>query len=383
MSEDVRTHRSASDYPNAAPLNQPDGQEREDADISGTIAGPAPITVDGYANGLMDDLFGDLERALDGSLQLPNAPLSPAEAISLKRLALAELSLPPVVPPAQDWPFAQPASPPPPRSRRGSETALALPAAAQRPPRRRWQRRLLRLVFGLGVTSLLAGVGTWSLQPENRQLLRSGLSAIAPSPVPPTVTPAPPANPDAEFSRYLQRALAMIEQQPTSGSTIAPPAVPNGISFVPPLVPSLGPLPTAPLDTPAGDRVYVPIYPTSPLPATNAPSSVPLPAQIPAIPTVPQSVPLPANPPALPAPGASATASSPSPATSAAKYTLVGVLELGDRSTALFESNGVARRINIGESIGASGWSLVEVNNQEAIIRRNGEVRSIYVGQAF
>ncbi len=76
-------------------------------------------------------------------------------------------------------------------------------------------------------------------------------------------------------------------------------------------------------------------------------------------------------------------ASPSAPVASSAKYTLVGVLELGDRSTALFESNGVARRINMGESIGTSGWSLVEVNNQEAIIRRNGEVRSIYVGQAF
>ncbi len=61
----------------------------------------------------------------------------------------------------------------------------------------------------------------------------------------------------------------------------------------------------------------------------------------------------------------------------------MGTLELGDRSAALFEINGVARRIYVGETIGASGWSLVEVVNQQAVIRRNGEVKTIFVGQQF
>jgi hypothetical protein len=58
-------------------------------------------------------------------------------------------------------------------------------------------------------------------------------------------------------------------------------------------------------------------------------------------------------------------------------------MELGDRSAGLFEINGVARRIRIGQTIGSSGWTLVEVKDGEAIIRRNGEVRSIFVGQKF
>jgi hypothetical protein len=37
--------------------------------------------------------------------------------------------------------------------------------------------------------------------------------------------------------------------------------------------------------------------------------------------------------------------------------------------------------LNMGESIGSSGWTLVDVSNGEAVIRRNGEVRSIYAGQ--
>ncbi|WP_341530931.1 hypothetical protein WKK05_17635 [Nostoc sp. UHCC 0302] len=61
--------------------------------------------------------------------------------------------------------------------------------------------------------------------------------------------------------------------------------------------------------------------------------------------------------------------------------TLEGLLELGNKSAALFKIDGVSRRVDVGESIGSSGWTLVEVSNGEAVIRRNGEVRSIYVGQ--
>ncbi|MEH2421103.1 MAG: hypothetical protein V7K48_09295 [Nostoc sp.] len=61
--------------------------------------------------------------------------------------------------------------------------------------------------------------------------------------------------------------------------------------------------------------------------------------------------------------------------------TLEGLLELGNKSAALFKIDGVTRRINMGEGIGSSGWTLVDVSNGEAVIRRNGEVRSIYAGQ--
>ncbi|MDY6938230.1 MAG: hypothetical protein SWY16_11235, partial [Cyanobacteriota bacterium] len=65
-----------------------------------------------------------------------------------------------------------------------------------------------------------------------------------------------------------------------------------------------------------------------------------------------------------PAPDKPAVATNPEPAEAAPPanvHTLMGFLEFGDRSAALFEINGVAQRINVGESVGASGWSLVEV----------------------
>jgi type II secretory pathway component PulC len=58
-------------------------------------------------------------------------------------------------------------------------------------------------------------------------------------------------------------------------------------------------------------------------------------------------------------------------------------MDQGNGSVALFEVNGITQRYEIGESIGSSGWTLVEVSKDQAIIRRNGEVRSLFVGHSF
>jgi len=116
------------------------------------------------------------------------------------------------------------------------------------------------------------------------------------------------------------------------------------------------------------ERIYIPVYqppqtyylpPTAQLPATAANPS----ARTSAVPVAPA--------PAIAAP---------SP-TLSETVTLVGVLELGKKSAVLFEINGAPQRFYAGESIGNSGWTLVKISGQEAVIRRNGEVRSIYVGQ--
>ncbi|MBC6417678.1 MAG: hypothetical protein GDA44_02240 [Prochloron sp. SP5CPC1] len=64
-------------------------------------------------------------------------------------------------------------------------------------------------------------------------------------------------------------------------------------------------------------------------------------------------------------------------------HTLVGLLELGDRSVALFDINGNIERIHLGEEIGASGWILDSVADREVKIRGYDTQRSIYVGQKF
>lgn len=103
--------------------------------------------------------------------------------------------------------------------------------------------------------------------------------------------------------------------------------------------------------------------------------------------TAPRTAPQPNPAPPAPAPVEAATATTPldaSPTGVAATHTLVGILDMQDSdSKALFDINSVTRRINIGERIGSSGWTLVDVKKDEAIIRRNGEVRSIFPGQTF
>jgi uncharacterized protein YjbI with pentapeptide repeats len=62
---------------------------------------------------------------------------------------------------------------------------------------------------------------------------------------------------------------------------------------------------------------------------------------------------------------------------------LIGIIDIGDISAALFDIDGITTRVNLGEPIGTSGWMLVSVKNDEVIVRRNGEVRSIYTGQTI
>ncbi|MBD2342849.1 hypothetical protein [Anabaena subtropica] len=118
-----------------------------------------------------------------------------------------------------------------------------------------------------------------------------------------------------------------------------------------------------------------------PVAVRNAPINVqPSPKLLPTLPVVPfgASLPKQLNSGGDAVPVASLTVNSAAPAPT---HTLEGLLELGNKSVALFQVNGASRRVSVGETIGASGWTLVDVNNGEAIVRRNGEVRSIYAGQ--
>jgi hypothetical protein len=66
-----------------------------------------------------------------------------------------------------------------------------------------------------------------------------------------------------------------------------------------------------------------------------------------------------------------------------APHFLVGVLESGDRSSALFTENGLTQRIQLGERIGSSNWILKGVENQKAILFSQGKTRYLEVGQSF
>jgi hypothetical protein len=97
----------------------------------------------------------------------------------------------------------------------------------------------------------------------------------------------------------------------------------------------------------------------------------------------------PANPssplaPVTPAPVPNNVPVSP-PATvaSVSTTTLVGILDIGDRSSAMFEMNGSVQSVLVGDRVAGNGWVLNRITQQEAILKRGNETKTLYVGQKF
>ena len=225
------------------------------------------------------------------------------------------------------------------------------------------------------VSSYLLGVVLWILCHEQlwsgqaRTLAETGHSSVA----------------DAQFIDYLRRSLFVIEdkqqqsQSPLPSQTLQPSpsnqlnnvyvpiATPSQPTLVipapPPVVTSYFPLPS-----PLPSRVP---RPSQPVKASKSVIPPPPPRERPkTVPTLGQT--LEQNP----------IAQFPSPKQSTANfgYSLVGLMESGDKSAALFEINGVTQRINLGEEIGTSGWNLLSISDQQAVLSKGGEIQSVYVG---
>jgi hypothetical protein len=64
-------------------------------------------------------------------------------------------------------------------------------------------------------------------------------------------------------------------------------------------------------------------------------------------------------------------------------YTLIGVLDLGDRSTAMFDINGSVQSIGLNKAVGNSGWILSRVSQQEITLKKGKATKSVFVGQKF
>ncbi|HEY9653178.1 MAG TPA: hypothetical protein V6C95_21145 [Coleofasciculaceae cyanobacterium] len=357
-----------------------------------------PWSAESEANRLMDDLFSDIDRMLEGSSKLPTELVKP-EYITLQSLVIPEIAMPPAVMPPQelvqqedtelratDLTEVTPVEP------------LESPVAPTATPRNRWFIWLLEKFL------VIAGVGSFVvlglLVLANQQKLpwlRSLDMAMSPSAGTVNISEA-----DAQFINYMQRSLGVIDRKANEKQKTTAVANALGSGNIPSVPGADNRSQGANRPQTVLERVYIPVpmpqqaavapaatppappKPPSPAAVASSPSSAPSPLPSPRTVTPQAAAPtviptLPAVPPAAPA---SPSVSS-SPALPAATHTLVGLLELGDRSAALFEINGITQRINVGEGIGGSGWALVSVANQEAVIRRNGEVRSIYVGQKF
>ena len=323
----------------------------------------AGTVVESYADSLMDELFDDVDRILIGDY--PQTPKPEYVASDSRELLTAQEadSSAALVPVSAALDAAQ--------NSELSAEANALATKATGRKQQPWLDKILeRLLFGMAGASLVFTGVFWfnQRQPASELLITTAPEAA--------MTPAAlKAEADAQFLKYLERSLEVIDDQIQSGLGASPTATPP-LSSVPirthvplnsgSIPPGSGNASLLASNRPANqrpnviERVYIPVY--------QPPSS--------------QTLPTLSNPSVNPSNLAAAPGSIPNIAPISV-HVLVGILELGDRSAAMFEINGTSHRFYIGEKIASSGWTLVSVANQEAVIRRNGEVRSVYVGQQF
>lgn len=353
-------------------------------DFSQTITS---ATMQTNADGLMDALFADVDRMLERGVAVeplldapePTESVETAEAVSLESVIALDALLPPKLSPRDLVPQPLDLFEPEPESEPKPE-----PVATSQ------KRSPLWLAVLCSSLLLSAGILSFLFRHQVTDLWLGLIDQYLPA-APVAVTPSTPAakseskheakHEDSDFLNYLKRSVDRLAHRPeASPSPSASPAI-VAISPAPVLTMVPG---TAPNASPNPGQVYVPVYPTAPNSATtNSATTGAQPGAQPASPNQAQPV--------KPAPASASPANS-SPSPSAAPvpniatvnhHTLVGILELGERSAALFEVDGIPQRIEIGAQVGSSGWMLVSISNQEAIVRRNGEVRSIYVGQKF
>ncbi|CAN1212127.1 hypothetical protein TUMEXPCC7403_18115 [Tumidithrix helvetica PCC 7403] len=71
------------------------------------------------------------------------------------------------------------------------------------------------------------------------------------------------------------------------------------------------------------------------------------------------------------------------PTSSAPTYTLIGLLDLGERSSAMFDVNGSMQTVSLGKQVGNSGWTLSRISQQEVTLRRGQDTKNIFIGQKF
>jgi hypothetical protein len=293
------------------------------------------------------------------------------------------------------------------------------------------------LLMGAAGISAVSTLGLWTLSqsaPSSGWLLSLSREATA-AEIPEQST--------EDFLAYLQQSLEVISaKQQRANQTVAVIPVANGAPTLPTTVPNVNPapqmgalpnLPGAPTTASPGgpgviERVFVPVYQnglgtgaavaaqpgnppmaratsgaTAPLPSVAVPRNraqrptVPVPAPVAAAAAIPPGAPaaalpslpiVPVGAAALPTPNAPVAMAQPNTASNTtvtpnSEHVLVGILNLGSRSAALFNIDGSSQRAYVGDRVGVSDWSLVSVNGQDVVVRRNGEVRSIYIGQKF
>lgn len=326
------------------------------------------------ADKLMDDLFLDIDYILEGGGKLPTEPVQP-EYVSLKSIQIPKITMPPAVVSQQE--LAKPAKEKltdSTRSIQPPEKVESKTASSQRVPSGwSWDK----IILGVG---FLAVVVTITLLLTNRNRLAWSWFGKGNLPQNLQISTS-----DAQFISYMLRSLEVIDssrevdQQQTAAVASTDDSPERSLQT------SRNQTSLTQQEPSVLERVYYPVYPPQERPSSKPSTPDIKPSVVPPSPAA--SLPVLTSPSTSPTPVKTpeveeTTPPSPKPSP-VAKHTLVGLVELGADSAALFEIDGITQRVYIGEAIGSSGWTLVSVANDEAVIRRNGEVRSVYPGQKF
>ena len=201
----------------------------------------------------------------------------------------------------------------------------------------RFRLHLDKVLFGLSCL-YLGGVLVWLVTQSG-----PGESSAKKTPISPQ---------DAQFIAYLEKSLDVIDKEKTTSPTVA---------VAPP---------------PVVERIYVPVYPPTPV----APPPPPIPSARPVSKPIPRTTAIPSLPPPPPTSVPVLTPGKTLLPTQAG-YTLVGVMELGDRSMALVDFQGITKRLTLGEIVG--NWQIVGIQNQQMTLSHNGSTKTLNVGQSF
>ncbi|WP_040896738.1 hypothetical protein [Xenococcus sp. PCC 7305] len=179
---------------------------------------------------------------------------------------------------------------------------------------------------------------------------------------------------DVEFLDYMQRSLETIDRQVIANQKASPTAEEN---------------PTV---------VYVPVYTQAATNPITSYSPPPLPKAIPLPPPPPSefsaiepSVKIPSPPTPVESanikiketPKTSDTKVATAITTPKINSTLVGLVELGEASAALFKVNGITQRIWLGESLENTNWILESVTKEKATMTNQGKSRTLSIGESF
>ncbi|EKV03278.1 hypothetical protein Lepto7375DRAFT_5567 [Leptolyngbya sp. PCC 7375] len=324
----------------------------------------ADTLVDAYAEDLMDEIFEDVDRILAGEESAIYAdPGIQASQGTQSLLSDQSVTVPAMIVPITATQAVE-------QSAKASTTEAKTSSAKSDKPKT-WssklfsKKRLGNFMLGVLCLSGLTAAGIWWMrQQPNGQ---TADSSTAPTALPTASEEAvlPAISQEAAFGEYLKRSLGVIRGERSAQTETQSP---GAIATVPGN-PSGNQVTAGKPSNNVIERVFVPLLQPGSGNNQGSPSNV-------------------VTSPSLPAPNGASTEQPNTTATipnisTTNTYELVGVLELGERSAALFEVNGTSQRVYIGETIGSSGWSIVSISNEEVVVRRNGEVRSIYIGQQF